>query len=85
MWLFIGYSMPEADFEFRQVLKSAELANRSGKAKNIQVILKKDKSAGLRYRKFFGLRAKAVNQGGLKKWVADKLGDWLDDTAAWEA
>lgn len=78
IWLFVGYSMPEADFEFRQVLKSAELANQGGPRRVIQVVLKSDPNASGRYRRFFGLSERFVHQGGLKKWVAENFEDWLN-------
>ncbi len=77
IWLFVGYSMPEADFEFRQVLKSAELATRGRTPKHIQVVLKGDEEAAGRYQRFFGLDAACVNQGGLKDWVGKSFEDWL--------
>jgi hypothetical protein len=78
IWLFVGYSIPEADFEFRQVLKSAELANRERVPKKIQVVLKDDKPAAGRYRRFFGLEAGIVSQRGLKNWVARDFDSWLN-------
>lgn len=80
IWLFVGYSMPEADFEFRQVLKSAELANRDGSKKVVQVVLKSDRLAAGRYRRFFGRSADCVSQSGLKDWVANDFESWLKQT-----
>lgn len=77
VWLFVGYSMPEADFEFRQVLKSAELASRRKSPRHIQVVLKDDDRAAERYRRFFGLNASSINQDGLKQWMATSFKDWL--------
>jgi hypothetical protein len=77
VWLFVGYSMPEADFEFRQVLKSAELANRERRQRQIQVVLKDDKQAADRYRTFFGLSADSLDNTGFKDWVTNSFHDWF--------
>lgn len=77
-WLFVGYSMPEADFEFKQILKSAELATRDDKQKRIQVVLKKGPAAE-RYERFFGLDENCVSQDGLKEWVKNSFDGWLHD------
>jgi len=76
-WLFIGYSMPEADFEFRQVLKSAELANCGRLRRSIQVVLKRDQDAAVRYGRFFGFSPSYINQEGLSNWAAKDFKDWL--------
>jgi NAD-dependent SIR2 family protein deacetylase len=80
-WLFVGYSMPEADFEFRHLLKSAELANRERRReKHIQVILKDDCDAARRFRRFFGLTHDHINQDGLATWVGRSLRAWVTTT-----
>lgn len=79
-WLFVGYSMPEADFEFRQVLKSAELANRGRLRRSIQVILKDRNRTDERYRRFFGLAADQINTEGLSAWMASGFDSWLQST-----
>ena len=76
-WLFIGYSMPEADFEFRQVLKSAELANHGADTRLCQVILKKDQAAAGRHGRFFGLSPALIAQDGLEAWVERHFQTWL--------
>ncbi len=76
-WLFIGYSLPDADFEFRHLLKSAQKAVSGDRAKHIQVILKGDRGAGRRFRHFFGLSGDQVYQGGLSDWMNDCFSDWL--------
>lgn len=79
-WLFVGYSMPEADFEFRHLLKSAELAEKVSSRRRIQVVLKGDCDAGLRYRRFFGLNERLIYQGGLAAWVESCLEEWIQST-----
>lgn len=69
-WLFIGYSLPDADYEFKHMLKSAQLArnNNPWKAK---VVLKEDKDAEKRYKRFFG--EIEVFQGGTEEWINRKM------------
>lgn len=69
-WLFIGYSLPEADFELRQLLKTAELSREGGVRPKISVVLYKDKPAVDRYRRFFGIGARAISRGGFQPWWA---------------
>ncbi len=72
-WIFAGYSLPDADYEFKHLLKVAELA--LGKRKDlqplsIQVVLKDNAAAEGRYRGLFGRRIQRVWQGGLEEFVA---------------
>lgn len=76
-WLFIGYSMPEADFEFKQILKSAELTNqRKGELRKLVVLLH-DPLAAKRYKRFFGLTAAQVSQRGLSSFMKKGFDGWL--------
>lgn len=68
-WLFVGYSMPEADFEFRHLLKSAQLARREPSDWKCEVVLKGDAAAGCRYMRFFGMDPGGICQTGMKDWV----------------
>jgi hypothetical protein len=72
-WLFIGYSLPEADIEIRHLLKSAQLARRDPTRVSIEVVLKGDCEAGERYGRFFGLRHEQMFQNGLEEWIANRL------------
>lgn len=76
-WLFVGYSMPESDFEFRHLLKSAQMAGRPIPNREIQVVLKGDAEAALRFRRFFGLRNQQVDQRGAAFWVQNCMNAWL--------
>jgi hypothetical protein len=71
-WVFIGYSLPEADFEFRHLLKAAEKSASGGTAKRIEVVLKDDQAAAGRFKRFFGLKDDQIHQRGLSDY-ADKL------------
>lgn len=72
-WLFIGYSMPEADFEFGHLLKSAQLARKKPENWSATVILKEDEKAADRYKSFFGLKNDNILQRGLSRWVDSEL------------
>lgn len=72
-WLFVGYSMPQADFEFKHLLKSAQLGRIEPQTWQCQVILKGDMDASKRYHTFFGIPRIDVFQNGLSAWVDKKL------------
>jgi NAD-dependent SIR2 family protein deacetylase len=72
-WIFIGYSLPDADYEFKHLLKSAELS--CNVRPRIKIILKDDQRAAERYLKFFGSRllTKNIFQNGLEGYVKEVL------------
>ena len=72
-WLFVGYSLPAADIEIRQLLKSSQLARRDPTRVSIEIALKGDSEAGERYARFFGVRAEEVFQDGLEEWIVNRL------------
>lgn len=79
-WLFVGYSMPEADFEFRHILKTAQMARRC--PPSITVVLGGDpaaaKEAADRYRRFFGSALAApVYLDGWEIWCQRELENWV--------
>lgn len=78
-WLFIGYSLPEADFEFAHLLKTAELktTHSSFRPKTIDVVLKDDQRAESRFRSLFGRAIACVEQGGLDAYVGGPIRDFL--------
>lgn len=75
-WLFIGYSLPEADFELRHLLKTAQLASDGDGAKTIHVVLKDDPQAADRYYRFFGIKDDAVWDKGFEAWVMQHRKEW---------
>lgn len=75
-WLFVGYSLPEADTEIRSLLKSAQLARKNISQLRIDIVLKEDCQAGERYRRFFGLADERIFQNGLEQWVGERLADF---------
>ncbi|HEY4949191.1 MAG TPA: hypothetical protein VIH88_02550 [Candidatus Acidoferrales bacterium] len=76
-WLFIGYSMPESGFEFRNLLKSAQMAGTLTDRRQIQIVLRGDCDAALRYKRFFGLGDQQINQNGMSFWVTNCMDAWL--------
>ena len=70
--MFVGYSLPEADFEFRHLLKSAEKAVAGNTPKTIQVILRKDPKAEQRFRRFFGIAGEQIQQCGLSEFLGKR-------------
>jgi hypothetical protein len=67
-WIFIGYSLPEADFQIRHLLKSAQLADKKRSAVQIDVVLRSDGLAAERYRRFFGTGLHRVYADGFHSW-----------------
>ena len=70
-WIFIGYSLPEADYEFKHLLKTSELKFGEAKQpqKTIEVIILNDQVAEEKYKRFFGSSAIKVCQDGLAGYV----------------
>lgn len=72
-WLFIGYSLPEADIEIRHLLKFTQLGRPRSAKTSIEVVLRNDIDAGERYQRFFGLSPQQISQEGIEEWVAKRL------------
>jgi hypothetical protein len=68
-WLFVGYSLPEADIEIRQLLKTAELASPHERRPRIDVVLKRDDGGRLRYDRLFGRSVHSIDNRGLATWI----------------
>jgi len=81
IWLFVGYSMPQADFEFRHLLKSAQLACCPVGGWKCEAIVGTDRNAAERYRGFFGLQDDCVRQESLSWWVEHRLDDFCRKNA----
>jgi NAD-dependent SIR2 family protein deacetylase len=67
-WVFIGYSLPEADYEFKHLLKSAQLRKQCSETSNkrrIEVVIKNDSDTCKKFKKFFGYNMihKCYNNG----------------------
>lgn len=67
----IGYSLPEADFVFKHMLKTAETASLSSGTKQVRVVVKdSDGAVEDRYRRFFGQRLVDFQKDGVEAWIA---------------
>ncbi len=74
-WLFIGYSLPEADYEFKHLLKIAQLKYKHirNNAPSIEVILLHSDKTTEKYKCFFGDNLNCIYNGGIKEYL-DKRG-----------
>jgi NAD-dependent SIR2 family protein deacetylase len=70
-WIFIGYSLPDADYEFKHLLKSSQLKlSSTGKyTKHINVVLYHDDKAQFRYETLFGKGKINIFQDGLTEYI----------------
>ena len=69
-WIFIGYSLPEADFELKHLIKNAELRFKHKKIKReIDVVVFNDELTKKKFEKFFGKENVSITQDGLSKYV----------------
>ena len=73
-WIFIGHSLPAADFELRQLLKTAQLAGRESRRLQIDVVLMGDTAAQKRFREFFGSRLMSLHTRGFEVWFEKEPG-----------
>ncbi len=69
-WIFVGYSLPEADYEFKHLLKVAQHRYRNLSAiRKIKVIIKDDNSTIDRFKKFFGTSTIEFFNEGFENYV----------------
>ncbi len=75
-WIFIGYSLPDADIEFKHLIKTCQLkfAHDDSRRKSIDIVVKDDEQAEKRYRRFFGPDNVTICQGGLKCYLKGHFG-----------
>lgn len=66
-WVFIGYSLPQADFEIRALLKTAELSDAVERQRTIVAVPGRNPEAHKSFAKFFGSKAK-VYKVYLDEW-----------------
>ena len=73
-WVFIGYSLPEADYELKHLLKAAQLQlahqRKGGRRLRIEVIMQGDEPTRKKFERFFGAEALDFFEGGLAEYVA---------------
>ncbi len=78
-WLIVGYSLPEADFEFLHLLKSAQLARKKPDQLRIEVVIRGSEETIKRYKQFFGLDNQQIKSGGVKKWTEKRLKKFIKE------
>lgn len=71
-WIFLGYSLPDADFEFKHLLKTCALkaSDRTKYPKEITAVILSDSTIEARYRAFFGSDLSPVVTGGIAGFAA---------------
>lgn len=74
-WIFVGYSLPEADYELKHLLKSAQIRLKHIKdlKKEIEVIAKNDLNTKNKFGKFFGDNNITFFNDGLSGYIQDKV------------
>jgi len=77
-WLFVGYSLPEADIEIRHMLKWTQLARRNASEPSIRAVLQRDRGAAERYQRFFGISESNVFQCGFEGWISEHFDRFCD-------
>lgn len=69
-WIFVGYSLPEADFELKHLIKSAELRlKHKGIEREIDVVVYHDSYAMSKFERFFGAQNVNLFDEGLSGYV----------------
>jgi hypothetical protein len=70
-WIFIGYSLPDADYEFKHLLKIAELKLEHVKQSKLRVdvvLLNSDDTIS-KYEKFFGKKLGVICNEGIEEYL----------------
>ena len=67
-WIFIGYSLPDADYEVRHLLKTAQMANPNKRKLRITVVSRCSEDALDRYARFFGISKNKMHNHGFSAW-----------------
>jgi hypothetical protein len=68
--------MPEADVEIRHLLKTAQLSHPESAPLRIDVVLKNDDEASLRYERLFGRSINMICDRGIQEWVVKSLSSY---------
>ncbi len=70
-WIFIGYSLPQADYEFKHLLKISELKlrHKNKRKHEIDVVLLNSTSTAAKYISFFGQRKVKIYNGGINEYI----------------
>lgn len=70
-WVFIGYSLPDADYEFKHLLKIAQLKLQHKKSERVKidVVLLNSTNTIDKYNKFFGNSIGNIYNGGIESYL----------------
>ena len=66
-WVFIGYSLPQADFEIRALIKTAQMADQADGRRRIVAVVGHNRRSACNYRRFFGDAVK-IHERNLDEW-----------------
>jgi len=75
-WIFLGYSLPSADYHLRNLFKVAQMIPGNAPERQVHVVLKDGqdaKRAQMRYKQFFGNHFVEYCDKGLEQWVDDNV------------
>lgn len=69
-WIFIGYSLPQADYEFKHLMKISELKlmHMRERKPEIDVVLLNSKTSISKYESFFGSRIDKICNDGITEY-----------------
>ncbi|MEO8377000.1 MAG: hypothetical protein ABI579_04955 [Candidatus Sumerlaeota bacterium] len=79
-WLIFGYSLPGADFEFKHLLKTAQLAKPSGERPILEATKGHDGASEKRYRECFGSEVN-LSANTLADWELERLVKFIEENA----
>jgi hypothetical protein len=70
-WIFVGYSLPEADHALKHLLEAAEARARPGATgrRRIEAVVEKDPAARQKFERFFGSALTSFHDGRLADYV----------------
>lgn len=69
-WIFIGYSLPQADYEFKHLIKISELKlrHRRKRGPEVDAVLLNSKTTAANYESFFGHNIGWICNGGITEY-----------------
>lgn len=70
-WIFVGYSLPDADYEFKHLLKISQLKLHHLNSEKVRAdaVLLNSGSTAVKYNKFFGRSLADVYNEGIKEYI----------------
>ncbi|MCX7710458.1 MAG: hypothetical protein N2484_11490 [Clostridia bacterium] len=72
-WIFVGYSLPDADYEFKHLLKISELKLNHIREHRLEIdaVLLNSKTASEKYKKLFGNKINKIYNGGIEEYLKE--------------